>query len=226
MCRPRPLPARLVEAPEQAQQAVHLVAERQAHARRLVAERRHRRGQRRAEQDRDPAQVDPQQEDRHERKRAVDLRVGAEVAQVQADAPLHQFEQRTSPATRRRWRGATGWCDAAPPGRWRRRRAVRSPSAPGAAACFCSTCPACGLEHRHGEEARRDRQAGRRHQRAERQHGPVDQEAPELAAAPILTRQIRLNVASTLFSVISSDTTRAITPAAVSWPALAENCLR
>ena len=40
------------------------------------------------------------------------------------------------------------------------------------------------------------------------------------------TRQMRLKVVSTLFKVISSETTRTITPTAVNCPALSENWRR
>src|SRR3546814_3207693 len=87
------LAARDREAPEHAQQAVEFMPDRQSHRRRLVAERRDRRSERGAQQDRHPAEVDPQQEDRHEGGFLVDLGVGAETAQVQADRSEEQTSE-------------------------------------------------------------------------------------------------------------------------------------
>src|SRR3546814_12531818 len=79
------LAARDREAPEHAQQAVEFMPDRQSHRRRLVAERRDRRSKRGAQQDRDPAEEDPQQEERPEGGLLVDRGVGAETDQVRSE---------------------------------------------------------------------------------------------------------------------------------------------
>ncbi len=168
-----------MEAPEQAQQAVELEALRQAQFHRLVAEGGHRRGQRRAQQHRHPAQVDPQQQDRHEGDRAIELLVGLEAAQIGTDAPLDQFQQH-----RRQHRAGNGMpplhrvvrhhaehqhdADEFDQHRCQPQRDVGQPAA------------LLGAEQRHREHPRRHRQRSGREHRPQGQHGPVDEEAGQL----------------------------------------------
>ncbi len=169
----------MVEAAEQAQQAIELVALRQAQFHRLVAEGRHRRGQRRAQQHRHPAQVDPQQQDRHERHRAVELLVGLETAQIGADAPLHQFQDhrrqdraghRVPPFHRvvRHHPEHQRDADELDQDRRQPQRELGQPTT------------FLGPEQWHREHTRRHGQRSGSEHRAQRQYGPVDQEAGQL----------------------------------------------
>ncbi len=163
----------VVEAAEQAQQAVELVALRQAQFHRLVAEGGHRRGQRRAQQHRHPAQVDPQQQDRHEGDRAIELLVGLEAAQIGADAPLHQFQDHCGqdraghcvpPFHRVMWHHPEHQRDADELDQDRRhpQRKLGQPAA------------LLGAEQWHREHPCRHRQRSSGEHRAQGQHGPVD----------------------------------------------------
>ena len=160
-----PLAARGVETTQHAQQREYLITQWQAHGGGLVAKCRHAGSKRGTQQYGYPAQVDPQQEDWHRRQRAIDLLVTVEAGQVDAKAPANQFQQhggqqRTSDGVAQAdgavWHHAVDGGDGQEFDEYRRHIQGE------------------GLQHlafgrgEHGqfEEARRQCQRGRRHQRA------------------------------------------------------------
>ena len=104
----RPSSARRGEFAEDDEREVEVRARRVGPARQALADQRRVGGDHRAEQHDDPAQVDPDQEDRHRRERAVDHRSrsapapkyqsAARLATADADGDEDAAEQRMAPA--------------------------------------------------------------------------------------------------------------------------------